>query len=113
MRERIKDKDRLQHILEAIDVLQGGAQKYSLEQIEKDSILYFGFVKQVEIIGEAVYMLTKEFRESHPDIEWDAIEGMRHVLVHGYYEISPDKVWNVIEKDLPILRPKIQDLLGK
>lgn len=58
-------------------------------------------------------MLTKEFRESHPDIEWDAIEGMRHVLVHGYYEISPDKVWNVIEKDLPILRPKIQDLLGK
>ena len=113
MRERIKDNDRLQHILDAIDVLQSGAQRYSLEQIEKDSILYFGFVKQVEIIGEAVYMLTKEFRESHPDIEWDAIEGMRHVLVHGYYEISPDKVWNVIEKDLPILRPKIQDLLGK
>ena len=113
MRDRIKDKDRLQHILDAIDVLQSGAQRYSLEQIEKDSILYFGFVKQVEIIGEAVYMLTKEFRESHPDIEWDAIEGMRHVLVHGYYEISPDKVWNVIEKDLPILRPKIQDLLGK
>ena len=92
MRERIKDKDRLQHILDAIDVLQSGAQRYSLEQIEKDSILYFGFVKQVEIIGEAVYMLTKEFRESHPDIEWDAIEGMRHVLVHGYYEISPDKI---------------------
>ena len=113
MRERIKDKDRLQHILDAIDVLQSGAQRYSLEQIEKDSILYFGFVKQVEIIGEAVYMLTKEFRESHPDIEWDAIEGMRHVLVHGYYEISPDKVWNVVEKDLPILRPKIQDLLGE
>ena len=113
MRERINDKDRLQHILDAIDVLQKGAQRYSLEQIEKDSILYFGFVKQVEIIGEAVYMLTKEFRESHPDIEWDAIEGMRHVLVHGYYEISPDKVWNVVEKDLPILRPKIQDLLGK
>lgn len=113
MRERIKDNDRLQHILDAIDILQSGAQRYSLEQIEKDSILYFGFVKQVEIIGEAVYMLTKEFRESHPDIEWDAIEGMRHVLVHGYYEISPDKVWNVIEKDLPILRPKIQDLLGK
>ena len=113
MRERIKDKDRLQHILDAIDVLQSGAQRYSLEQIEKDSILYFGFVKQVEIIGEAVYMLTKEFRESHPDIEWDAIEGMRHVLVHGYYEISPDNVWNVIEKDLPILIPKIQDLLEK
>ena len=58
MRERIKDKDRLQHILDAIDVLQSGAQRYSLEQIEKDSILYFGFVKQVEIIGEAVLPLS-------------------------------------------------------
>ncbi len=65
-----------------------------MEQAGKDSIIYFGFVKQVEIIGEVVYMLTREFRNAHPEVEWEAIEGMRHVLVHGYYEITPDKVWN-------------------
>ena len=70
-------------------------------------------VKQVEIIGEATYMLTKEFRQTHPDVEWDAIEGMRHVLVHGYYAITPNKVWNVVNKDLPVLRPKIVQLIAE
>ena len=78
------------------------------EQIQKDHIVYYGFVKQLEIIGEAVYMLTKEFRDSHPDTPWKKIEGMRHVLVHGYYSITPHKVWHVIQNDLPILRPQIE-----
>ena len=59
--------------------------------------VYYGFVKHVEIIGEAVYMLSKEFREAHPEVEWEAIEGMRHVLVHGYYQIEPDQLWDTID----------------
>ncbi len=108
MRERIRDKERLEHILTAIDTLIEGSKRHSIEEAEKDSIIFYGFVKQVEIIGEATYMLTKEFRASHPDTEWDVIEGMRHVLVHGYYSITPHKVWHVIQNDLPILRPQIE-----
>lgn len=63
--------------------------------------MFFGFVKQVEIIGEATYMLTKEFREAHPQVNWDGMEGMRHVLVHGYYTIKPLRVWDAIEKRHP------------
>jgi len=101
----------LQHILDAIAALEQGAQRYTAKQAAEDCIIYFGFVKQVEIIGEAVYMLTTEFKSAHPEVEWDAIEGMRHVLVHGYYQITPDKVWTVISKDLPVLRPQIEELL--
>ena len=108
MRERIRDKERLEHILTAIDTLIEGSKRHTVEEAEKDSIIFYGFVKQVEIIGEATYMLTKEFRGSHPDTEWDVIEGMRHVLVHGYYAITPHKVWHVIQNDLPILRPQIE-----
>ena len=108
MRERIRDKERLEHIITAIDTLIEGSKRHSVEEAEKDSIIFYGFVKQVEIIGEATYMLTKEFRASHPDTEWDVIEGMRHVLVHGYYSITPHKVWHVIQNDLPILRPQIE-----
>lgn len=108
MRERIRDKERLEHILTAIDTLIEGSKRHSVEEAEKDSIIFYGFVKQVEIIGEATYMLTKEFRASHPDTEWDVIEGMRHVLVHGYYSITPHKVWHVIQNDLPMLRPQIE-----
>ena len=108
MRERIRDKDRLVHMLTAIDNLMEGSKRYTVEQAEKDSIIFFGFVKQVEIIGEATYKLTKEFRAAHPEIEWDVIENMRHVLVHGYYAITPHKVWHVIQNDLPVLRPQIE-----
>ena len=108
MRERIRDKERLEHILTAIDNLTEGSKLHTVEEAEKDSIIFYGFVKQVEIIGEATYKLTKEFRAAHSEVEWDVIEGMRHVLVHGYYAITPHKVWRVINNDLPLLRPQIE-----
>lgn len=52
-------------------------------------------------------MLTKEFKTAHPEVEWDVIEGMRHVLVHGYYKINPRQLWNTIENDIPELKPMI------
>ena len=69
--------------------------------------MFYGFVKLVEIIGEAVYMLTKEFRESHTGIDWAIIERMRHVLVHGYYTISPEILWNTVEDDISEIKPWI------
>ncbi|MCR4613686.1 MAG: DUF86 domain-containing protein [Bacteroidaceae bacterium] len=107
MRERIKDIDRLQHMLESIEVLLESRHVHSLEDIVADRILFHGYVKEVEIIGEAAYKLTKEFRESHLEIEWDDIIAMRHVLVHGYYQVSPDKLWDTVIKDLEPLRPII------
>lgn len=67
----------------------------------------------MEIIGEAVYMLTKEFRDTHPEINWRQIEGMRHVLVHGYYTINPQSLWETIEYDVPELKPIIDRLLSE
>lgn len=111
MRERIKDKGRLEHILWAINIILDNKDKYTFEQVEADPIVFFGFVKQIEIIGEAVYMLTKEFRNEHPEVEWDVIAAMRHVLVHGYYAIKPRQVWITITKDIPALKPQIEALI--
>ena len=65
----------------------------------------------MEIIGEAVFMLSKEFKEAHQEVEWDAIEGMRHVLVHGYYQIDPNQLWETIDKDIPLLKLQIASLI--
>ena len=108
MRERVRDKGRLEHILNAIDVLLKNKERYTYDDIVADPIIFYGFVKHVEIIGEAVYMLTKEFRATHTEVDWDVIEGMRHVLVHGYYKIRPKQLWNTIEQDIPELRPFIE-----
>ena len=108
MREPIRDKEPLEHILQAITYVEEGQQKFTPEQIEHDHIIYYGFVKQLEIIGEATYKLTQEFRASHPATPWGKIEGMRHVLVHGYYAIHFIQMYRVITNDLPILKPQIE-----
>ena len=99
-------------LLDAIKTIESSRLKYSTSESASDPIIYYGFVKHVEIIGEAVYMLSKEFKAAHPEIEWAAIEGMRHVLVHGYYQISPEQLWDTIDVDIPALKPSIELLLN-
>lgn len=111
MREKIRDKERLEHILESINQVLSNKDAFAFEQVKASPIIYYGFVKVVEIIGEAVYMLTKEYKVTHPQCEWDVIEGMRHVLVHGYYTIDPDQLWDTIQNDIPPLKPIIEQLL--
>ena len=97
--------------MNSINILIEHKSRYSFEQVTTDPILFYGFVKHVEIIGEAVYMLSQEFRSAHPEVEWDVIEGMRHVLVHGYYQIKPMQLWKTIEEDIPSLKPHIERLI--
>ncbi|MBD5313026.1 MAG: DUF86 domain-containing protein [Bacteroides sp.] len=110
MRDKLTDKIRLAHILDSINIILESKDKYEQHTIMTDPIIFFGFVKHIEIIGEAVYKLTKDFRNEHQEIEWDVIECMRHVLVHGYYTIRPEQLWTTIVDDIPKLRPVIQDL---
>lgn len=110
MRESIKDKGRIEHILSTIHILLENKTRYTFEEMANDPIIFYGFVKHVEIIGEAVYMLTKEFRAAHPEVDWDIIEGMRHVLVHGYYKIKPKQLWDTIEYDIPELLPVMEQI---
>lgn len=111
MRERTKDKERLEHILSAIDTILDYKDKYTEEDVRDNPVVFYGFVKLIEIIGEAVYMLTPEFRESHPEVSWRQIEKMRHVLVHGYYTIRKEDVWQTVTDDLPALKPQIEAIL--
>ena len=111
MRESIKDHSRLLHIEEACRVLLDRSKDDSLDVIQNDPIKFYGYVKLVEIIGEATYKLTKEFRADNPQVPWKMMEGMRHVLVHDYYCISPSKLWATVKNDIPLLYPEIKKLI--
>lgn len=110
MREPIKDKERLMHIDDAIERLVVGAMSKT-NNIAEGSLEYFGIVKLIEIIGEAVYKLTPEFKDSHAETPWRQIERMRHVLVHGYYTVGYNFIKGVVETDIPILRKQIKNYL--
>lgn len=111
MREPVKDPARLEHMSDAIARILDFVKGKSKEDLQNDSVLYYAVVKNIEIIGEAAYMLTPEFRDTHPDTPWRVIVGMRHFLVHGYYEVDPDEVWNVVGKDLQPLKEQIEKYL--
>ena len=74
-------------------------------------MLRFALIKNLEIVGEAAYLLTKEFKNHHPSIEWSDIVGMRHTLVHGYYQIKDEIIWATIETELLPLKEKLSEIL--
>ena len=104
MREALRD---------AATLIVDGISSLSYEDFIKDRLRYFGLVKNVEMIGEASYMLTPDFKKAHPDIPWDSMIKMRHVLVHGYASILPEILWETCTKDMPSIIPEIARLLGE
>ena len=111
MREKIKDPGRLKHMLEMALLLKQEQEKHSLESIKEDKLAFYGLAKMVEIIGEASYKLTHEFKETHPELPWKEMEGMRHIMVHGYYSISPERLWTTIINDIPVIIPFLESYL--
>ena len=70
-------------------------------------------MRHLQIIGEAARMLPEEVRALAPGVEWSRIIGMRNVLVHGYFAIDLDIVWEAASRDAPDLRPAVERLLKR
>ncbi len=113
MREKLRDKGRLLHIIEAVENIFEFTEKLSFNEFEKNKMLKFAVIKNLEIVGEASNLITKKLKEKHPEIEWQAIIGLRHVLVHGYYQISNRIIWNTIQNDLKPFKNKIKIILNE
>lgn len=111
MREPARDKGRLQDILQAIEYVKQFTEGLSYDEFLKDKRTYFAIVKNVEIVGEAAYMLSSEFKEQHPELPWKAIINMRHVLVHGYTNIMPEILWETVQEDLDPVEQQVIEYL--
>ncbi|PKO20298.1 MAG: nucleotidyltransferase [Chloroflexi bacterium HGW-Chloroflexi-1] len=104
------DRERLLDIQEAIGKIEQHTSS-DIEAFADDEMQQVWVIHHLRIVGEAAYGLSQQFRARHPQIPWEQIIGMRHVLVHGYFEIDPDIVWAVIEKDLPPLKSASEAIL--
>ena len=81
------------------------------EAFEADELIQSWFVRHLQIIGEAARALPEEIRAKMADIPWSKVIGMRHILVHDYFGIDTEVVWDAVQRDLPSLREKITSLL--
>jgi len=113
MREHRRDKERLEHILAAIDRIARYMQGRTRKDLVEDDMLYYAVVKNIEIIGEAANMLTSDFVDQHPQTPWKMVRGMRNYIVHEYFQIDNDVVWNVVSGEIHSLREQIVKYLSE
>lgn len=100
------DRDNLYkaHILEAIEKIEEFTAGMTYERFLESRLIQDAVFKNLEVIGEAANRLSKEFQERFPTIPWRQIVDMRNWLVHDYFKIKSDKIWNTIQTDLPKLK---------
>ena len=108
------DRQRLLDILEAIENIERYVNAEGEPRIvADDELIQVWVVHHLQIIGEAASKISEALREKHPEVAWGGMIGMRHVLVHGYFETNTNIVWKAIKRDLPVLRPQIEAILDE
>ena len=97
------DETYIRHILDAARKALSFTDNRNRNDLDKDEMLSLSLIRLLEIIGEAANSVSDSFREMHDDIPWKKMIGMRNRLIHGYFDIDPDIVWETIKTDLPPL----------
>ncbi len=107
------DHERLLDMLEALHKIEQYVHSESESVLlENNELVEIWVIHHLQIIGEAASRISDVFRANHPEVAWGGIIGMRHVLVHGYFETDKDIVWKVVERDLPSLKVQLQKILS-
>lgn len=97
----------LKHMLEAIEEIRSfvkdSRDRKTLRAVERD----------IQIIGEAARHISPVLQKRHPQVPWKDIAGMRHKIVHDYFGVDPDLVWDVVKNDLPVLEEQLLSVLQR
>lgn len=103
------DRLYLIHIRDTIARVQrftkGGKEEFFASELIQGATLY-----SLQILTESTQRLSDNFKNAYPDLNWQGMAGFRNVIVHGYLSIDLQKVWDVVEKELPLLRDRLQEV---
>ena len=98
----------LAHAREAVAIVQGKTRT----DLDEDRLLNLALSRLLEIIGEAANRVPEEIQMRYPDMPWMQMIGARNRLIHGYDSVDFDIMWVIVEKDLPVLISRLEQILG-
>jgi uncharacterized protein with HEPN domain len=105
------DLIRIKHMLDAAKEVVSFVKDKSRTDLDKDHMLVLSLVKEIEIIGEAATKISDNMKTKYFDIPWLDIIGMRNHLIHAYFDVDIDVVWNTVTHDLPFLIAKLEKII--
>lgn len=108
MKQKMSDIAFLKSMLDAIDAINAHKQSQPAGDTLNEAVTF-----RLITVGEAAARITKELREKYPDVEWAVIAATRNRIVHGYWDIDFQRVWNIIDNYLPQLRTQIETIIRK
>lgn len=103
----------LQHVLESIEWIEKDVKSFSEDEFFEDVPIQDAVVRRIEIIGEAVRNLPSDFKQANPETPWQDIADMRNKLIHEYFDVDLELVWEVVKNDLPPFKEQVKELLNR
>ncbi|HLD80137.1 MAG TPA: DUF86 domain-containing protein [Candidatus Nanoarchaeia archaeon] len=101
----------VKHIKLFIENIEVFSESLKKEEFKKDDLRQSAIIRKIEIIGEAVKNLPASFLHKYPSVEWKKITGTRDKLIHQYFGIDLDLMWDVLKTELPKLKKQIKEIL--
>jgi uncharacterized protein with HEPN domain len=103
----------LRHIIDAIQRIEKYTKNLNQDQFTANYLVQDGVIRQIEIIGEPAKRVSNQLRNNTSHIPWKDIVGMRNKLIHDYFGVDVDAVWDTVVRDIPGLKQDIQELINK
>jgi len=106
-----RDDAYMLDMLLAARKVQSYTRNVNWERFRDEDLIQNAVMHQIQIIGEAARKISRQYRDAHSEIPWQMIIGMRNRLVHEYFDIIPERVWDVVDRDIPELIRLIEPLV--